>query len=194
MIMTSVKDGRLHSHPQGWSLTATSMTRRLIMVDSRGLYFFLLQSQMEAGSQGRRARGARLGLDGVADPSLSQNSFLPRGFPRHAPCLRHFAPFVGCDARAAPSSTLLRPRAVHPPPPVLSLRQSREWRGARREKPMLLWTLGELLHLTRDELCDLAERLECVLADLDVDTVARSHALTSLANIRRVLLLRNLHR
>lgn len=57
----------------------------------------------------------------------------------------------------------------------------------------MLWTIGELMHLTRDELCDLAEQITLKLPHLDADTVARSNALTSLDNIRRVMILRDLH-
>jgi hypothetical protein len=57
----------------------------------------------------------------------------------------------------------------------------------------ILCTISELMHLTRDELCDLAARIELLLLELDAGTVARSNALTSLANIRRVMILRDLH-
>ena len=57
----------------------------------------------------------------------------------------------------------------------------------------MLWTITELMHLTRDELCDLADRITLTLSELDAGTVARSDALTSLDNIRRVMVLRDLH-
>jgi hypothetical protein len=57
----------------------------------------------------------------------------------------------------------------------------------------MLWTISELMHLTRDELCDLAEQIAHKLPELDADTVARSNALASLDNIRRVMLLRDIH-
>ena len=57
----------------------------------------------------------------------------------------------------------------------------------------MLWTINELMHLTRDELCDLAERISLTLPELDDGTLARSNALTSLDNIRRVMILRDLH-
>ena len=57
----------------------------------------------------------------------------------------------------------------------------------------MLWTIGELMHLTRDELRNLAARISLALPELDADTVARSNALTSLDNIRRVMILRDLH-
>jgi hypothetical protein len=56
----------------------------------------------------------------------------------------------------------------------------------------MLWTITELMHLTRDELCDLASRIALTLPELDVGTFARSDALASLENIRRVLILRDL--
>jgi hypothetical protein len=58
---------------------------------------------------------------------------------------------------------------------------------------MLLWTIAELMHLTRDELCDLAARIILKLPELEAGTVARSNALASLDNIRRVMALRDLH-
>jgi hypothetical protein len=58
---------------------------------------------------------------------------------------------------------------------------------------MPLWTIDELMHLTRDELCDLAERIAGALPNLEAGSVDRLHALTSLENIRRVMLLRNLY-
>jgi hypothetical protein len=60
------------------------------------------------------------------------------------------------------------------------------------EETMLLYTIAELMHLTRNELCDLADRIEHVLPDLESGSVLRHHALTSLENIRRVLALRKL--
>ncbi len=55
------------------------------------------------------------------------------------------------------------------------------------------WTIGELMHLTRDELCDLAGRIALTLPDLEVGCVERSNALMSLENIRRVMVVRDLH-
>jgi hypothetical protein len=57
---------------------------------------------------------------------------------------------------------------------------------------MLYWTIAELMHMTRNELCDLAERIALKLSELDAGTVARHEALTSLDNIRRVMRLRDL--
>jgi hypothetical protein len=57
----------------------------------------------------------------------------------------------------------------------------------------MLWTIAELMHLTREELCDLAARMVFKLPELEAGTVARSNALASLDNIRRVMVLRNLH-
>ena len=58
---------------------------------------------------------------------------------------------------------------------------------------MLLLTITELMHLTRDELCDLADRIAQTLPELDAGTLARSNALASLDNIRRVMVLRYIH-
>ncbi len=57
---------------------------------------------------------------------------------------------------------------------------------------MLPWTISELMHLTRDELCDLVGRIEGILPESELGTVARLNALTSLENIRRVMAWRKL--
>jgi glutaredoxin-related protein len=57
----------------------------------------------------------------------------------------------------------------------------------------MLWTITELMHLTRDELCDLAAEIEQSLSDLEAGSIERVKALTSLDNIRRMMLLRDLH-
>jgi ribonuclease BN (tRNA processing enzyme) len=48
------------------------------------------------------------------------------------------------------------------------------------------------MRLTRDELCDLTARIAPTLPELDAGTLARSNAQTSLGNIRRVMLLRDI--
>lgn len=58
---------------------------------------------------------------------------------------------------------------------------------------MEVLTLNALMHLTRDELCDLAQLLEQALYDLEPGTAARFLVLVSLANIRRVMVMRGLH-
>jgi hypothetical protein len=60
------------------------------------------------------------------------------------------------------------------------------------EETMLHWTIAELMHLTRNELCDLAEQIAFKLPELEAGTVARHDALTSLDNIRKVMRLRDL--
>ena len=60
------------------------------------------------------------------------------------------------------------------------------------EETMLLWTIAELMHMTRNELCDLAGHIEHLLPDLEAGSILRHHALTSLENIRRVMALRKL--
>lgn len=57
---------------------------------------------------------------------------------------------------------------------------------------MSFWTIDELMHLTRDELCDLAWQIERVLPGLEPGSAERMKALVSLANIRRVQLRRGL--
>jgi hypothetical protein len=61
------------------------------------------------------------------------------------------------------------------------------------EETMSLWTVAELMHMTRDELCDLAARIVFKLPELEAGTVARSNALASLDDIWRVMVLRDLH-
>jgi hypothetical protein len=61
------------------------------------------------------------------------------------------------------------------------------------EETMSLWTIAELMHMTREELCDLAARIAHKLPELEAGTVARTNALASLDNIRRVMVLRDLH-
>jgi len=55
------------------------------------------------------------------------------------------------------------------------------------------WTIDELMHLTRDELCDLAGSIEGTLSSFEPGTVKRLNALTSIENIRRVMVGRHLH-
>lgn len=57
----------------------------------------------------------------------------------------------------------------------------------------MLWTIDELMHLTRDELCNLAAAIEVSLSELDVGTIERLDALTSLRNIRCTMIRRGLH-
>jgi hypothetical protein len=91
------------------------------------------------------------------------------------------------------SFTALRLRAMHPPPPSQGPpSEGRDWRGQAMEKTMLAWMIAELMHLTRDELCDLAATIENALPDLEAGSTERHDALTSLDNIRRVLTLRGL--
>lgn len=52
---------------------------------------------------------------------------------------------------------------------------------------MLLWTINELMHLTQDELCDLCGN-RTDLSGFKTGTARRLAALTSLDNIRRVML------
>jgi hypothetical protein len=59
------------------------------------------------------------------------------------------------------------------------------------EETMTL-TIAELMHLTRDELCNLAGRIEHALPGLEAGTVERFNALTNLDNIRCVMVRRDL--
>ncbi|RXT40264.1 hypothetical protein B5V03_28665 [Bradyrhizobium betae] len=61
------------------------------------------------------------------------------------------------------------------------------------EETVPLWTVTELMHLTRDELCDLADRIVTIVPELEAGSLERLRALTSLDNIRRVMALRDLH-
>lgn len=54
------------------------------------------------------------------------------------------------------------------------------------------WSLN-LMHLTRDELCDLVGRIEGARSCFAPVTTDRLNALTSLGNIRRVMVSRDLH-
>ena len=58
---------------------------------------------------------------------------------------------------------------------------------------MQVWTINELMHLTREELCGLTGQIERSLRAFDPGTVERPNALTSLDNIRRVMSWRGLH-
>jgi hypothetical protein len=60
------------------------------------------------------------------------------------------------------------------------------------EETMTLWTISELMHLTRDELCNLAATIERSLPEFEAGTIERLNALTSLCNIRRVMAWRGL--
>ena len=55
------------------------------------------------------------------------------------------------------------------------------------------WTINELMHLTRMELCNLAGETEHVLHDLEAGSARRLDALTTLDNIRRVIAIRGFH-
>ncbi|MHC2435301.1 hypothetical protein [Bradyrhizobium sp. USDA 4451] len=58
---------------------------------------------------------------------------------------------------------------------------------------MELWTISELMHFTRDELCRLSTEIEHVLPRHEPGTVERLHALSTLENIRRVMAIRGFH-
>jgi hypothetical protein len=81
------------------------------------------------------------------------------------------------------------------PPPSSQSHRLKAASGAvkRWREAMSCWTIAELMHLTRDELCDLVARIEQALPDLEAGSVGRLDALTSLENIRKVMVLRDLH-
>ncbi|GLR89787.1 hypothetical protein GCM10007857_65010 [Bradyrhizobium iriomotense] len=55
------------------------------------------------------------------------------------------------------------------------------------------WTIDELMHLTRDELCALSANLEWSLAAFEAGTAVRLRVLANLDNIRRTMTRRGLH-
>lgn len=58
-----------------------------------------------------------------------------------------------------------------------ALSEGRDWRGHAMGETMLLWTTNELMRLTRNELCDLAGRIEHVLPDLEDSEALRADEL-----------------
>ncbi|GLR86519.1 hypothetical protein [Bradyrhizobium iriomotense] len=58
---------------------------------------------------------------------------------------------------------------------------------------MQAWTVSELMMLTRMELCNLAVETELTLYGLDAGSIGRLDAITTLENIRRVMLMRGFH-
>jgi len=56
---------------------------------------------------------------------------------------------------------------------------------------MTVWTIGELMQLTRVELCAIAINIENALPALGTGTVDRFNALVSLENIRCVMVMRD---
>jgi hypothetical protein len=98
------------------------------------------------------------------------------------------------DHVVAHSSTALRSQAMHPPPPAQRPpSEDRDWRGQTTEETMSIWTVSELMELTRDELCEVASLIKQKLAALEADSLERVCALASLENIRRVVVRRGLY-
>jgi hypothetical protein len=56
------------------------------------------------------------------------------------------------------------------------------------EAKLNILSIDEFMHLTRDELCDLSQRIEQALAHLEPGSLARTNALASIVNIRRAML------
>jgi hypothetical protein len=73
--------------------------------------------------------------------------------------------------------------------PGTGLRQDgRDWRGrTAMEEAMRLFTMAELMRLTRRELCDLRLWISTILPTLPKGSVERDNALINLRNIRWVL-------
>jgi hypothetical protein len=88
------------------------------------------------------------------------------------------------------------PHAVRPPPPSQGLDPKAAIGAAQamEEAMKLDWTIGELMSLTRRELCELAESIELALPDFEAGSITRWNALASLTNIRRVMALLRLKR
>ena len=61
------------------------------------------------------------------------------------------------------------------------------------ETMKLCWTVTELMHLTRNELCNLSAYILHLLPNFESGSLERSYALISLDNIRRVMVSRGLH-
>lgn len=80
-------------------------------------------------------------------------------------------------------------RLLHRHSPV----KGRDRRGPTMGAMIEILTISELMHLTREELCDLSMRIEQGLAELEAGSIGRTFALASLANIRRVMLMRGLN-
>lgn len=55
------------------------------------------------------------------------------------------------------------------------------------------FSINDLMHLTRENLCGLSQRIEHLLPGLEAGTAGRSRALQTLANIRRTMLMRGLY-
>lgn len=58
---------------------------------------------------------------------------------------------------------------------------------------MKVWSWAELMQLTRFELCEVDREIRAMLRLLEAGTIARSNALTTLDNIRRILVLKDWH-
>jgi hypothetical protein len=101
--------------------------------------------------------------------------------------------FAKASADKSRSSPSFPPQVRPPPPSQGPPSEGRDWRGPAMEETMGLWTIGELMHLTRDELCNLAATIAQSLTEFEAGTIERLDALTSLDNIRRVMVRRDLN-
>jgi hypothetical protein len=114
------------------------------------------------------------------------------------PNLAHFAPFVGWMAESASALAKASGDALLLFVPVASDASASSVARDLRPKAAIgavkRGRIAELIHLTRDELCDLAGRIKHNLFDLEAGSVERFNALTILENIRRVMVLWDFHR
>lgn len=58
---------------------------------------------------------------------------------------------------------------------------------------MEVWTVTQLWHMTREQLCELMCDIEQMLKGIESGTAARGNALASLENIRRVMRRKGFH-
>jgi hypothetical protein len=60
------------------------------------------------------------------------------------------------------------------------------------EETMRVFTITELMRLSRIELCDLLTRITAILRNFPVGSVEQNNAITNLRNITRILMQRDL--
>jgi len=82
---------------------------------------------------------------------------------------------------------------MHPPPPAQRPPpEGRDWRGRTIEETMrVVLTINELWRLTRIELCKFARQIANELPTFAEDSPERANAISSLRNIRYVLMRRD---
>jgi hypothetical protein len=85
------------------------------------------------------------------------------------------------------------PPGVRPPPPSPWASLKVAIGAVDTMEEAMPWTITELMQLTRDEFCNLAALIEHSLLRFEAGTAERHDVLTSLRNIRRVMMQRGLH-